>query len=345
VPSAADLIRAAIAANNGPIPFRQFMELALYSEAGFYSGDDNSGKAGRRGDFITSPEVGPLFGALLARMIDDEWKKAGSPDQFTVVDAGAGPGTLARTILAAQPQCAHALTYIAVETSSRQRALHPEGITSVEEMPKNIDTGVVIANELLDNLPFDLWVYDSGWRLAHVDMNGDQCVEVLHTAEVPSIFPDTAPHGTRLPWQHDAQQWLASTLSSLRSGRVVMIDYCTALTVELIGRPYREWLRTYVGHQRGAHYLQQPGVQDITTQVLIDQLSLVREPDAVRTQAQFLARWGIDELVDEGKRVWAEKAARPDLEAIRMRSRVSEAEALTDPAGLGAFSVCEWAVS
>jgi hypothetical protein len=86
-------------------------------------------------------------------------------------------------------------------------------------------------------------------------------------------------------------------------------------------------------------------VQDITTQVLIDQLSLVREPDAVRTQAQFLARWGIDELVDEGKRVWAEKAARPDLEAIRMRSRVSEAEALTDPAGLGAFSVCEWAVS
>ena len=74
------------------------MQLALYSDAGFYSGDDNTGRAGRRGDFITSPEVGPLFGAVLARMIDDEWKKAGSPDQFTVVDAGAGPGTLARSI-------------------------------------------------------------------------------------------------------------------------------------------------------------------------------------------------------------------------------------------------------
>jgi SAM-dependent MidA family methyltransferase len=104
-------------------------------------------------------------------------------------------------------------------------------------------------------------------------------------------------------------------------------------------------LRTYVGQQRGAHYLRQPGEQDITVQVLIDQLQNVREPDAVRTQAQFLARWGIDELVEEGKKVWVEKASRPDLEAIRMRSRVSEAEALTDPNGLGAFSVCEWAIS
>lgn len=345
MPSAADDIRAAIAANNGPIPFRQFMHVALYGEHGFYSGDDNTGRAGRRGDFITSPEVGPLFGALLARMIDDQWITAGRPSQFTVVDAGAGPGTLARAIISAQPQCMDALTYIAVETSSRQRAMHPDGVTSMADMPTHIECGVVIANELLDNMPFDLWVYDSGWRLAHVDMDGAQCVEVLRTAEVPPTFPVTAPHGTRLPWQHDAQQWLRSTLTSLQHGSVVMIDYCTALTVELVGKPWREWLRTYVGHQRGVHYLQHPGAQDVTVQVLIDQLSLVREPDAVRTQAQFLARWGIDELVEEGKRVWTEKASRPDLEAIRMRSRVSEAEALTDPTGLGAFSVCEWAVS
>lgn len=345
MPSAADDIRAAVAANNGPIPFRQFMQLALYGEHGFYSGDDNTGRAGRRGDFITSPEVGPLFGTVLARMIDDQWVQRGRPSQFTVVDAGAGPGTLARAIISAQPQCKDALTYVAVETSSRQRAMHPEGITSVAEMPATIECGIVIANELLDNLPFDLWVYDGGWRLAYVDMNGDKCVEVLRAADAPELFPTTTPHGTRLPWQSGAQQWLRSTLSSLQHGSVVVIDYCTALTVELIGRPYREWLRTYVGHQRGAHYLQQPGAQDITTQVLIDQLATVREPDVVRSQAQFLARWGIDELVEEGKRVWTEKAARPDLEAIRMRSRVSEAEALTDPTGLGAFSVCEWAVS
>jgi len=62
----------------------------------------------------------------------------------------------------------------------------------------------------------------------------------------------------------------------------------------------------------------------------------------MRTQAQFLQRWGIDELVTEGKRVWEAQAARPGLEAMRMRSRISEAEALLDPSGLGNFLVAEW---
>ena len=62
----------------------------------------------------------------------------------------------------------------------------------------------------------------------------------------------------------------------------------------------------------------------------------------MRTQAQFLQRWGIDELVAEGKRVWDVQAARPGLEAMRMRSRISEAEALLDPSGLGNFLVAEW---
>jgi SAM-dependent MidA family methyltransferase len=97
-------------------------------------------------------------------------------------------------------------------------------------------------------------------------------------------------------------------------------------------------LRTYVGHERGGHYLSKPGEQDITTQVMIDQLSRVIEPEAIRTQAQFLHLWGIDDLVDEGRRVWNANAARPDLAAMKMRSRISEAEALLDPAGLGGFS-------
>ena len=76
------------------------MDLALYGEAGFYMRADG-GSAGRRGDFITSPEVGPLFGAVLGRYLDAEWERIGRPDPFTVIDAGAGPGTLARTVLAA----------------------------------------------------------------------------------------------------------------------------------------------------------------------------------------------------------------------------------------------------
>jgi hypothetical protein len=82
-----------------------------------------------------------------------------------------------------------------------------------------------------------------------------------------------------------------------------------------------------------------PGTQDITTEVPIDQLP---EPTVVRSQAQWLELHGLSELVEEGRRVWEEYAARPDVQALKMRSRISEAEALRDPDGLGGFLVLEW---
>jgi len=106
--------------------------------------------------------------------------------------------------------------------------------------------------------------------------------------------------------------------------------------------PWREWLRTYAQHERGVHYLKNAGDQDITTQVCIDQLAAVREPDAVRSQSQFLQLWGIDELVEEGRREWEKAASSPTVAAIKMRSRVTEAEALLDMTGLGNFTVVQW---
>ena len=339
--SAADDLRSLIAARGGRIPFDEFMGIALYGEHGFYSA---GGRAGRRGDFLTSPEVGPLFGAVVARALDAEWDRLGRPDDFCVVDAGAGPGTLARAVIAARPGCLTRGRYVAVETSAAQRAQHPEGAESTATMPEHIESGVVIANELLDNLAFRLFVHDAGWREAFVTSQGGGFAEVLGPVESNPFLPDGAPHGARAPIQDAAAAWLDATLRSLGGGRVIAIDYCTALTAELARAPWREWLRTYRGHERGAHYLREPGTQDITTQVCIDQLAVVREPDAVRTQAQWLQRWGIDDLVAEGKLAWEKAASAPTLEAMRMRSRVSESEALLDPNGLGHFDVLEWQV-
>ena len=318
------------------------MELALYGEHGFYT---RGGRAGRRGDFLTSPEVGPLFGAVIARSLDAEFERLGRPQPFTFVEAGAGTGALARAVLAARPACSDSLRYVAVEISETQRRHHPVGVESVDSLPAGPVDGVVLANELLDNLPFRLVVFDGAWREAFVaeDASGE-LVEVLGAPldPVPPVLPARPAHGARAPLQDAARQWLAAATALLRSGRVVVIDYARPATAELAARPWREWLRTYRSHGRGGHYLADPGEQDITADVALDQLP---EADVVRTQAQFLRRWGIDELVADGRRAWTRAAASPDLAAVTMRSRAREAEALLDPAGLGAFIVAEWVVA
>ena len=324
-----------------PLPFDEFMRQALYGSDGFYT-RPGGGHAGRRGDFLTSPEVGPLFGAVIAAYLDAEWQRLGEPDAFTVVDVGAGPGTLARSIIAAKPACSVALRYVAVEVSTPQRAQHPDTVVSQAAMPTDPFVGVIIANELLDNLPFRLAVNDGGWREAFVLTDGDGQRSELLSAPFdppPAQLLSSAPFGARVPLIEEAAMFVETSRGLLADGSLLVIDYGVALTAELAHRPWRDWLRTYRGNQRGDHYLTAPGSQDITTDVPFDQLP---EADAMRSQAQFLHRWGIAELVEEGKQVWAEQAARPGLEAMKMRSRISEAEALLDPSGLGGFLVAEW---
>ena len=339
MPSAADEISAAIAAAGGAIPFSEYMRLALYGQGGFYT---TGGRAGRRGgDFITSPEVGPLFGTVIARTLDAWWKELGSPGRFDVVESGAGPGTLARSIFAAQPECATAMHYVAVEISASQRALHPQSVESRETMPNGPITGVVLANELLDNLPFRLFVFDGSWMEAFVSQaSSGQFVEVLHTLDVvPSCLPDTAPHGSRAPIQDAAASWVRDCLSKIDHGRLLLLDYCSSSTAEIALTPWRDWLRTYRDQGRGDHYLINPGSQDITAQVMLDQLPT---GFATSTQADFLTQWGIDDLVSEGNAYWESMKNAPDVAAMKMRSRSTEAKSLTDFSSLGAFTALSW---
>ena len=344
------LLVAHIAAS-GPIGFDEFQANALYApELGFYQ---RGGGAGRRRDFLTSPEVGPLFGAVLARALDAWWDDLGRPDPFHVVEVGAGPGTLARTILAAEPRCGEALSLVLVEVGRAQWVTHPDGATSLDAMPEPGALGpgpiVVLANELLDNLPVGLAERtDDGWFEVVVDERDGRLVEGLgplgpaQVAWCDARAPE-ARIGDRIPVQAAAAAWVRDAIALAAGGRVVAIDYART-TAELAGLSMGEWLRTYAGHGHASGPLDEPGSCDITCDVAIDQLALAAAPSSVRSQAEFLRSHGIDELVAEGRARWTELGGLAGgLEAIAARSRITEAEALLDPNGLGGFTVLEWA--
>jgi len=287
---------------------------------------------------MTSPEVGPLFGALVAEALDREWDRCGRPSEFTFIDAGAGPGTLARSVRAASPRCSDALEYVCVETSAAQRVLHPDWVTSVESLPAGSAGGVVIANELLDNIPFaPMEFFDDSWWSTDVDVSGDKLVRVrgARVGDVPgSVDVDVE----RFIHQPLAAAWLSDALVALRVGRVIVIDYCRDQNVDVE-------VRTYASHGRGAGPLVVLGAQDITVDVDVGQLqAATRQGDVLSTQADWLRSLGIDALVEQGRAEWERNAGVGDLAALKARSRVREADALLDPTGLGGFTVIEWQI-
>ncbi len=375
---------AAQARRFGSIPWSVFMEEALYdADAGFYQ---SGGTAGRSGDFVTSPEIGRVFAETWARALDEQWDRLGRPDPFVVVEAAAGTGTLARDIVAAHPRCAPALRYVLVERSAALRdaqigrlplelpafvlgpampGADPDDdsagpvpgagplLTSLSELPAIAAPGVVMANELLDNLPFDLIERrDGGWhevRVAAAGDGSDRLVEVLVPAppEVAATADRLAgavpSDGSRIPLQRAAGDWLRRALATVREGRLIVIDYAASTEVLAASR-WTSWLQTFRRHQPGISPLESPGSQDITCVVAIDQLGAVRPLSENRSQAEWLAAHGVADLVAAARATWRDRAAIGDLEAMVARSRVHEAQALSDPEGLGAFRVLEWEI-
>lgn len=364
--------------------FDEYVDAALYGPGGFFAGGGGAGRGG--GDFLTSPEVGPLFGRMLGCQLDLYWEQLGSPQEFWVIEAAAGRGALAIAVLASRPRCHASLRYVMVERSEvlreRQRKHLPVldadltdgGLTDgglidgglIDGRPSSTvfavgslqdaagligpdAVGVVVANELLDNIPFRVLERAAeGWDEVAVARDGDRLVERLAPADedvqrLATSFAPRARPGERIPLQERAADWLREALGLLRAGRVLVVDYGDE-TPSMASRPVTEWLRTYRGHSRGDGPLEDPGSQDITCEVAWDQMAAVTAPAGRTTQREWLIALGIDELVEEGRRYWEQNAAAPDLAAFEARSRALEAEALCDPAGLGGFDVVEWIV-
>lgn len=278
-----DLLRAEID-RRGPIPFREFMERALYHpEHGYYA----SGRAaiGRTGDFFTNVSVGPLFGALLAWQFEEIWQRLDYPEHFTIVEQGAHRADFARDVLSHlhlhSPTLHERLRYLIIEPSPRARAAQAESlgafagdvrwVPSVEELPPF--TGVHFSNELIDAFPVHLvkWT-GSQWVERHVSWENEAFALVdgplsrpdlsLHLGKLPAV-----PPGYQTEINLEALTWIDTLAPRLQRGLILAIDY---------GFPREEYYRTdrtdgtlsaYAAHRREPDPLARPGEIDLTAHV------------------------------------------------------------------------------
>ena len=321
--------------------------MALYDpDGGYYAAGPLRSHSG--GDFLTSPEVSPEFGATLARYVELEYRRLGSPDGFTVVEVGAGSGALLQPLLGALPFTPHS---VAVEISTATRESIRSRVPQVEVVcpddPPARLCGVVVANELVDNLPMAIAVREEGgWTERWVCLEAGQLIllEAPARSEVVTwldAYAGDVPDGGVVECQLEAMEWLSGWIDRLVAGSVLLIDYGD--TAEgLRNRRPEGTLRTYRSHHLGPHPLDEPGTTDMTADVNFSALArLARERGMdceLLRQRDLLLRLGLGERLQEARRRELQAARAGNWrERLRMRSRVKEMETLLHPRGLGDF--------
>jgi SAM-dependent MidA family methyltransferase len=330
-------IRRAIA-EHGPISFAEFMELALYGPGGFYE----EPPVGERGHFVTSPHVHPVFGMLLAEAIRECWDHFGSQDPITLVEVGAGDGTLAQQL------CRELETipveYTAVERSpGARRALsdvRPDirVAASIEALDQHVE-GVILANELLDNLPFR-WIRrdDLGYLQEVLVELRDGHFAALERpfpeedGEALEAVPEPLAPGADGVLPEGALHFVERLARGLHRGYALLIDYATGPEAEIHG---------YRSHRVVEDVLDQPGSADITAGVDFRVLREHAEALGLRsfepvTQRSALMALGYDRWsTGERSRQADAQDRRSGREAVAAWSSRNAAAELVDPEGLG----------
>jgi len=276
---------------HGPLSFRDFMEAALYHpEFGYYSRLKNP--LGREGDFYTSSDLDPIFGKLLARRFNAMAEELNAaPEDFTVVELGAGRGLLARDILQSQKFPYRILERSAAMRERQRGALEGLDVEWIDELPQDL-VGCVFSNEFFDALPVHRVVRRDG-KLREIFVNED-FTEVEGDPQPGVTAP--VPEGSLADISMDARDWVGRIAASLKSGFHLAIDY-GYLEREFYARP-RGTLMCYWQHQVTEDPYVRIGEQDITAHVnFSDLIESGRHASLLQTefssQMDFLIRLGI----------------------------------------------------
>jgi SAM-dependent MidA family methyltransferase len=215
-------------------------------------------------------------------------------------------------------------------------------------MPDRI-RGVVIANELIDNLPMALAQRVEGvWRERWVGNDGED-LGFVDTEARPDIVDWLDDHAGEVPdggWvevQLEAGVWMRDALDRLEQGSIVIFDYGDTAE-NLVPRRQDGTLRTYRAHHLGPHPLDEPGETDITADVNFSALVAAAELSGadveLHRQDDFLTDLGLRDRLSSLRHAELEAARSGDeMERLRLRTRKTEAETLLHPRGLGDFRV------
>jgi len=307
----------------GTILFSEYMQHALYAPGlGYYSGGLQ--KFGAAGDFITAPEVSPLFSQCIAKQVSDVLKHYKSPK---LLEFGAGSGTMAVELLM-ELERLDALPdqYLIMELSSELKQRQQETIKNkaphllervawLETLPEELFDGAVIANEVLDAMPVECFrIFDGCVEVLGIGVENEALVprytkaDELTTNKVRTIEErlkegrkDPMPDGYCSEYNPSIKPWLDSIYRVLNRGLVLLIDYGYPVSEYYHEERKTGTLMCHYQHRAHPDPLWYPGLQDITafvdfTDVAYSAAEAGFDISGYTTQAAFLMASGLDEL-------------------------------------------------
>lgn len=317
-------IREDIAAAGGWIPFSRFMQLALYAPGlGYYSA--GARKFGAGGDFVTAPELTPVFARCLASQVAEVLSMTSGG---RVLEVGAGSGVLAADLLSALatrdalPE-RYQILEISADLRDRQRqtlaardARLLERVCWIDAPPADTWRGVVLANEVLDALPVERFrVTQAGYETLGIagDADGfhfeprptdERHVRIL--AERLDSLPEPLPAGYESELCVQLRPWVAELARGLERGALLFLDYGLPRTQYYHLSRDGGSLCGFFRHRRVEDVLARPGLQDITAWVDFTELAEAGlaaglEVAGFATQAHFLMATGLDRELESAR--------------------------------------------
>lgn len=316
----AALMAKAIARDGGWLPFDRFMALALYAPGlGYYANASRKFGAlpASGSDFVTAPELTPLFGRTVARQLGQALQVSGTDE---IWEFGAGSGALAQQVLEALGDAVARYTIVDLSGSLRERQqerLQAQAgkVRWVSELPPRL-RGVVVGNEVLDAMPVKLLHRIGGaWHERGVAAGSDGLrFEDRPTALRPPVDVE-GPHDYLTEIHPQAQAFIRTLADRLEAGAAFFLDY--GFPEHEYWHPQRHMgtLMCHRGHRADPDPLDGLGTKDITAHVDFTGIAVAAQEAGLAvlgytSQAHFLFNCGLLELAagaDRGQQAAMQK--------------------------------------